>query len=99
MLVVDINTLHTVNALNLTDKVIMNRVNTGHRKNIVGIYGAFGEKLTFFNMGTFDDLRTKTRIIRNKVLLNLVGVCDYDVVAALDFLKGYNTRGGADYCK
>ena len=71
VLIVDINTLETVNLLNLGDDVVLNSLLTENLEDIGRINGAFGKGLTLFNHIALTHLDSCSRKERDSTLQRL----------------------------
>ena len=99
MLIVDINTLHTINTLYFLNQIILHSLCTADCKNVMRIYGTFCNSGTGFDFLTFfySNAGTERNQIRLLVSDFIVGYNNMTVL--FDFLKGNYTADFTDNCK
>ena len=87
MLIVDVNTLHTVGPLNLSDEVVMDCLNAENCKDVVRVLSTFGELCALGDSLTLLNLQAEAVGDEVSLLLAVVGGDD-NVLALFDLSEG-----------
>ena len=96
MLIVDINTLHPVDALHFADEVVMHRVHTAYREHIMRIDRAFRDDLAFFDGLAFLYAQAGTIGDQIAALIVVFHIGNDDVLRLLDLLQRNHAADFAD---
>ena len=91
MLIVDVNTLHTVGSLNLADEVIVNSLDAEDCENIVRVESTFGDGVALVDVIAGLNLDAHTVVDGIRLLLEGLGIGDDDVSDLLDLALGNRT--------
>ena len=93
VLVVDVNTLHPVDALDFTDEVIVDRIDAHDFEKVMRVDGTFGQGLALLDGGTGHDLLAQTQAVRDEVglLLPFFRIGHDDMLALLVVVDGDST--------
>ena len=94
MLIIDINTLHTIGLLNFLDKVVVNRIDAVDGEYVVGIGSTLcksGTLLYEYRVAVFILIAVEllAEAVRNKVgfFLGRLGIGDDNVLILFDFAE------------
>ena len=96
VLIVDVNTLHTVGSLNLADEVIVNGLDAEDRKDIVRVESTLGDGVTLVDVIAGLNLDAHTVVDGICLLLESLGVGDDDVPDLLYLALGDGTGNLTD---
>ena len=99
MLIVDLNTLKSVNSLYFTKHIILNGTNTFYLKDIMWIYTTFCKLVTCLKHITVWYLDSWTVWYKVRLWLTCFIICNNDFTLLLGILKLYNTAELCDDCK
>ena len=91
MLIVDVNTLHTVGSLNLADEVIVNSLDAENCENIMRVESTFGDGVALVDVIAGLNLDAHPVVDGIRLLLEGLGICDDDVSDLLDLALGNRT--------